>query len=168
MSLALLQSSLTALLIDGNSHSAKLISALIRQTGIGSVMIAASAQDGLQLLRLGLPDVVVCDWHSDASPHEDILCCIRDRQALHNFRVPVVIMSSEPKLHHVLRARDLGATEFVAKPVSQQAMHRALKSALERPRPFIDEKSFFGPDRRRKKQNAPRERREGEKDERAG
>ena len=64
------------------------------------------------------------------------------------------------KLQHVLRARDLGATEFIAKPVSQQAMHRALKSALERPRPFIDEKSFFGPDRRRKKQPATRERRE--------
>ncbi|MBW7837446.1 MAG: response regulator [Sphingomonadales bacterium] len=163
MSLTLLQSSLTALLIDGNAHSAKLITALIRQSGIGSVMVAANAQDGLQLLRLGSPDVVVCDWRSDASSHQDILCCIRDRNAPHNPRVPVVIMSSEPELRHVLRARDLGATEFVAKPVSQQAMHRALKSALERPRPFIDEKSFFGPDRRRKKQPTPQERRERQK-----
>ena len=48
-------------------------------------------------------------------------------------------------------ARDAGVTEFIAKPITTQALLLALVEIVERPRPFIRCENYFGPDRRRHK-----------------
>ena len=42
-------------------------------------------------------------------------------------------------------------TEFLSKPISQQMVLSRVKSAVGKPRMFIDAGEFFGPDRRRRR-----------------
>lgn len=55
---------------------------------------------------------------------------------------------SEPK--RVQEARDMGVTEFLAKPFTIQAIGNKLISIIERQRQFVHTRSYFGPDRRRR------------------
>ncbi|MCR9267419.1 MAG: response regulator, partial [Alphaproteobacteria bacterium] len=49
----------------------------------------------------------------------------------------------------VMAARDAGVTEFCCKPVTAKEMFSKIASVINEPRPFILNKSYFGPDRRR-------------------
>jgi two-component system, chemotaxis family, chemotaxis protein CheY len=46
-------------------------------------------------------------------------------------------------------ARDAGVTEFMAKPISANALYQRILNIVANPRPFIKTKTYFGPDRRR-------------------
>jgi DNA-binding response OmpR family regulator len=63
--------------------------------------------------------------------------------------MPVIMLTGNTEKRHVLAARDAGATEFLAKPVTPQAIYSRLVNVIERPRPFVRTKSYFGPCRRR-------------------
>jgi DNA-binding response OmpR family regulator len=59
------------------------------------------------------------------------------------------MLSSHSERQKVLMARDAGVNEFLTKPVSAKALHDRIVSVVMRPRPFVNTKTFFGPDRRR-------------------
>ena len=60
---------------------------------------------------------------------------------------------------NVLTARDLGMTEFLAKPFSQKQIYLGLRIVAEQPRAFIKTGNFFGPDRRRRNLGVQKNRR---------
>lgn len=49
----------------------------------------------------------------------------------------------------VVQARDAGVTEYLVKPLSARLLSRRIQAVIEKSRPFVRTKSFFGPDRRR-------------------
>jgi hypothetical protein len=49
----------------------------------------------------------------------------------------------------VIKARDAGVTEFLAKPISAKALYNRILHIILNPRPFIKTETYFGPDRRR-------------------
>jgi len=64
--------------------------------------------------------------------------------------VPVIMLTGHTHIDHVRMARDAGANEFLAKPVSVKAVLSRLMAVIEHPRPFVRSKSYFGPCRRRR------------------
>ena len=54
-----------------------------------------------------------------------------------------------------MAARDAGANEVLAKPVSVHNLVRRLLSVIENPRPFVSCPTYFGPDRRFKIEGYP-------------
>jgi hypothetical protein len=64
-------------------------------------------------------------------------------------------------------ARDAGVTEFLAKPISANALYQRVLNIVANPRPFIKTKTYFGPDRRRNvnpNYNGPERRKGGKAD----
>jgi DNA-binding response OmpR family regulator len=53
--------------------------------------------------------------------------------------------------YRVVTARDAGVNELLVKPLSARALFTRIQTIIERPRPFIRTRSYFGPCRRRKK-----------------
>jgi DNA-binding response OmpR family regulator len=47
-------------------------------------------------------------------------------------------------------ARDAGATEFCAKPVTATELLRKVGAVINHPRPFVRSDGYVGPDRRRR------------------
>jgi DNA-binding response OmpR family regulator len=68
--------------------------------------------------------------------------------------VPIIMLTGHTEAYRVMRARDVGVTEFLAKPVSAQTLYRRLVSIVENPRQFVRAAGFSGPERRRRKGEA--------------
>jgi hypothetical protein len=59
------------------------------------------------------------------------------------------MLSGHSEKRRVMEARDAGVTEFLAKPIAAKALYERILSVVLSPRPFIQTKNYFGPDRRR-------------------
>ncbi|RPG00573.1 MAG: response regulator [Rhodospirillaceae bacterium TMED63] len=78
--------------------------------------------------------------------------------------VPIIMLTGHSDLQRVQEARDSGVNEFMAKPVAAKDSLKRLEVIVGHPRPFIENDSYFGPDRRRKNQGplqGTQDRREG-------
>jgi len=80
---------------------------------------------------------------------------VRDPKSSPNPYVPIIMLTSRVELPVVLQARDAGVNEFLAKPVSVHALLTRLTTVLTKPRPFVREETYFGPDRRRRDLGPP-------------
>jgi CheY-like chemotaxis protein len=74
----------------------------------------------------------------------------RHKQSPDRF-VPFVMLSGLADVDEVAQARDLGVSEFMAKPFSVQSMGERLMAVIDAPRQFVKTEEYFGPDRRRQR-----------------
>jgi two-component system, chemotaxis family, chemotaxis protein CheY len=79
----------------------------------------------------------------------ELVRMIRQPGANANPYVPIIMLTGHSEKNRVLRARDAGITEFLAKPISATALYERILTLVANPRPFIRTKTYFGPDRRR-------------------
>jgi len=96
-----------------------------------------------------LPDIILLDLHMPILDGFDVLRMVRDRATSPNPYVPVIVLSAYSERWRILQARDLGATEYLVKPVSASAIYSRVANIVLNPRPFVETKTYFGPDRRR-------------------
>jgi DNA-binding response OmpR family regulator len=59
------------------------------------------------------------------------------------------MMTGHSDYSTVVTVRDSGANEFLAKPISLKSLSQRIIHIIEKPRPFVKTKRYFGPDRRR-------------------
>jgi DNA-binding response OmpR family regulator len=65
--------------------------------------------------------------------------------------LPIIMVTARTERARILEARDAGATEFLAKPIVPAGLISRIVEIVERPRPFVRTKTYFGPCRRRRK-----------------
>lgn len=149
----------TALIVEENIRRARVLQTALNECGITRVTMACGLSESMELLQKHRFDVVLCDWTEADSEGLLVLESIRNPLGPVDLKLPVIILSGDPSLNRVTRARDAGATEFAAKPLSVATLEKVLHSALERRRPFIADDSYIGPDRRRRQRPVKRPRR---------
>ena len=94
-------------------------------------------------------DLIVTDLEMQPMDGWDILHRIRHDPNITNPYVPVILVTQHASKEAVLRARDYGASAFVAKPVDFMSLQRTIITALSDARPFVRVDNYTGPDRRR-------------------
>ncbi len=94
-------------------------------------------------------DAVIVRWEL---PGEDGLNLItrlrRDPDSPAPF-LPAVIVTGTVTRERIRRALDAGINEVLALPLAPKAVESRLREMVERPRKFIRDGGYFGPDRRR-------------------
>jgi DNA-binding response OmpR family regulator len=101
------------------------------------------------LLQAQPIDIVVLDWKMKPVDGLALVKAIRDPETSPNPFLPIIMLTAYGEPSKVREARDAGVTEFMVKPFSAEALYRRLAVIVNRPRPFVRTKAFFGPDRRR-------------------
>jgi DNA-binding response OmpR family regulator len=96
------------------------------------------------------PDVLILDWMMEGMTGIDLAKMIRTSAASPNPFVPIIMLTGHTSPERVRQARDFGVNEFLAKPVSVNAVMTRLSAVIEHPRPFVRTKVYFGPCRRRR------------------
>ena len=142
-------SNLKILVVEDSVFSRKILCAILNGLDIKSVIEAPDGKVALQCLKSFDADVVIADCIMENMDGLEMLRQIRNHDVSSNPYVPVIMMSSNTEIGRILEARDMGATEFLAKPVSPKMVLQRLKTVIEKPRDFVRTKAFFGPDRRR-------------------
>jgi DNA-binding response OmpR family regulator len=80
----------------------------------------------------------------------DFVKLVRNSPKSPNPFVSIIMLTGHTHIDHVRLARDAGANEFLAKPVSVKAILSRMLSVIEHPRPFVRTDTYFGPCRRRR------------------
>ncbi len=141
---------LRVLVVDDNVHMRKLVITILQAFGVHQIQEAASGESAWEMVRESNPDILILDWMMDGMSGVDLVRMLRANPQSPNPFVPVIMLTGHTSLEHVRQARDAGANEFIAKPVSVKTMMSRLASVIEHPRPFVRTSQYFGPCRRRR------------------
>jgi CheY-like chemotaxis protein len=155
-------SRLGVLLVEDNAYIRQTLEDLLRNFRFGRIATAKDGEEAIDYMKtLGsagsiiAPDIIISDLVM--SPINGLLFLRWTRTAKESSSrmAPFIMLSGAADEAYVHSARDLGATEFLAKPFSAGSVYSHLVKVIEQPRQFITTTKYFGPDRRRRKMDSP-------------
>lgn len=145
----------TPLIVDDNKSMRSLLFVIMRRLGASRVLQAANAKEAMTLIRMEQPDFMIIDYLLGEMDGISVLQSVRNSEDSPNPFLPIMMITGFAEPDVVFRARDAGVNEFVAKPVSVESIANRLTLMIDKARPFVRSKGYFGPDRRRRKNSPP-------------
>lgn len=135
--------------VDNNKNMQLIIKNLLAAMDIVDYQSCLNAKNAIGMMKENPPNLVITDLKLENLNGFELIRQIRKGEANVDPYIPILVLSSKTELSTVIEARNAGATEFLAKPVSMGSFYDRLVWMVENPRPFIKSKGFIGPDRRR-------------------
>jgi CheY-like chemotaxis protein len=129
----------SALIIDCNASSRSLMSAQLRDLGVGTVRQTPRVKDARVMLEHQTFDIVLCDYHFDASDSsgQDLLDELR-REGLLPYSTVFVMVTSEATYAKVAEAAEAALDAYLIKPYTSANLAERLASARQRKRVLKD------------------------------
>jgi CheY-like chemotaxis protein len=139
------------LLVDDNQHMRSIVVAVLAGVGIKFVRETRDGVEALAALRDWSPDIAIVDFQMSPTDGVEFTRLVRNDPESKNPYLPIIMMTGHSERSRVLEARDAGVTEFVAKPLTAKHVLDRMKAVILNPRAFIRTETYFGPDRRRRR-----------------
>lgn len=140
---------ITVLIVDSQPAVIDLLSGVLHMLGVRSIVARTDGQSGLRAMEQHSPDLAIVDW--DLKTMDGLEFTKRVRGKSSNPFVPIILTTGFSVARRVKAARDAGVTEFLKKPFTAHTLYKRVEEIIERPRQFIRADGYFGPDRRRKR-----------------
>ena len=141
-------SNLSVLIVEKHAQMRTLFRQVMRELGIPKIYDAGDPEAGYVKYKDLRPDILFIDWASEFDGLNLVQDIRRDEKSPDPY-VAIIMVSANSEVNQILAARDAGATEYLAKPVSAKMFYDRIVSVIESKRPFVRVDAFFGPDRRR-------------------
>jgi CheY-like chemotaxis protein len=141
--------SIKVLIVDDDYHMRKVVRAMLTAIGVRDIYDAAEGMSGLQAICTIAPDVVIVDWQMPNVNGAEFMRAVRAPGCFPLPNVPVIVLTGHGERSCVVDAMQLGANEYLLKPVSTKALFDRLVSVLARPRPMVRAGNYYGPRPRR-------------------
>jgi len=157
---------LRVLIVEDHTFTRLLIREVLENLGCAksNIFEAEDGSAGLAVLNEQRVHLVICDWQMEPMDGLTFVRTLRDPEKSRDPFIPVILCSAYTELDLIERARDIGVTEIMTKPITVKAIEEKVRSTIQQPRPFVDSNQYFGPDRRRRDGDAyPHERRKKRK-----
>ncbi len=142
-----------ALIVEDDRHMRKLIRNVVLSLGVKDVVEAGDGAAALEELKTSRADLVLCDMRMEPMGGLEFVKRLRSDPENPYRLVPVIMITAYAELETVAKARDAGVSEFMAKPISADALDKRIQRVLKDPRHFVEAQDFVGPDRRRSKKD---------------
>jgi CheY-like chemotaxis protein len=122
-----------ALVIDSNATSRSLMTAQLRELGVGHVRQATRTRDARVILETQPYDIVLCDYYFDGSElsGQDLLDELRREQLL-PYSTVFVMVTGEASYAKVAEAAEAALDAYLVKPYTSAALAERLASARHR------------------------------------
>lgn len=146
-------SRLRVLVVDDNHHMVTLVKTILLGFGIRDVVEAHDAIEAFEIMRNNQMDFLIVDIAMEPLNGVEFVTLVRTADDSPSPYIPIIMLTAYSERSRVEAARDAGATEFCAKPVTATEIYRKIAAVVNAPRPFVRTKHFVGPDRRRHKTN---------------
>ncbi|MGB0670813.1 MAG: response regulator [Rhodospirillales bacterium] len=151
---------LSILLVEDNTYVRNVLEDLLRHFGCTRVTSFENGQQAIEFLRgmtpgVGGYDIILSDLVM--APINGLLLLRWARSAKESpcRFTPFIMLSGAADKDYVHASRDLGVSEFLAKPFSAQSVYKRFLEVIDHPRQFVTTHTYFGPDRRRQKGIGP-------------
>jgi DNA-binding NtrC family response regulator len=116
----------TILVIDDDEPSCRLVKAIFKREGF-DVICAGNGSDGLERASAENPDLVLLALRL---PNEDGLLVLTKLKAANRLR-PIIMLTDHSELKIAVRATQLGAFDFLPKPIDHEQVLVVVRRALE-------------------------------------
>lgn len=159
------------LLVEDNIYVRNTLEDLLRHFQFGRISTADNGEDVIDYLKsMNMaqnpgPDIILSDLVMTPINGLLLLRWARSAKESPNRMVPFIMLSGAADREYVNSARDLGVTEFLAKPFSATSVYERVLEVIDYPRQFVTTQKYFGPDRRRKSEGPTGEERREKRDE---
>jgi len=159
---------ISILVVEDGDYMLSLLRQVLFAAGFRHIRTARDGRDAINMLgalRTGRlsnttqqgVDIIVADTFMPIINGIDLLRWVRQDGNSPNRFMPYIMMSGEADEDLVFGCRDVGVNEILAKPFSVVTLMQKVMQVIERPRPYILNRSYFGPDRRRLRKPIPAE-----------
>lgn len=138
------------MLVDDNPHMRVLIRDILQGFGIRNICECSDGSEALAELKHWPADMVFVDWMMAPLDGLEFTRLVRTASDSPNPFLPIVMLTGHTERRRIMEARDVGVTEFLAKPVTPLGLYSRIRAVIESPRPFVRVGRYMGPCRRRK------------------
>lgn len=145
---------LSMLVVEDTQPMQKLLVSVLEALGIRNVETSPNGEDAFRAFCQRNHDIILTDWSMEPVDGIQLTRMIRKSKLSPNRLAPVILITGYSAWPRVEEARDAGVTEFLVKPFTGHDIARRITHVINHPRDFIETQDFFGPDRRRHRENA--------------
>jgi len=141
------------MIVEDNPFMRIILKQLLRALGVIEMAEATDGAQAFSVMKTFEPDIILIDWEMQPLDGLDFVKLVRTGDDSPNQYVPMIMVTGHSEQNKVTQARDAGINEMLIKPLSARTLFSRIRAVIERPRPFVETKSYFGPDRRRKQED---------------
>lgn len=116
------------LVVEDHSMMKKSILDILRQQGFETILAAAKARDAILAIKRNPIDFVLLDLYLAEGSGLEVLEFIRSQQT--RFDIPVLIISGEASKDDIVRAIELGSSDYLVKPFQTSDFEKKIESVL--------------------------------------
>src|SRR5690606_12159666 len=142
------------LIVESTRAMSDLTKSVLMTFGVTDMHTAFDSTEGFNLFCSVEPDLVIIDWLQEPDNGLELTRRIRSDKRSPNPFTPIILMTGYSQKRRVVQARDSGITEFLVKPFTAKALYQRIEQIIEMPRYFVVSEKYFGPDRRRRRENS--------------
>src|ERR1041385_7538748 len=117
------------LLIDDEEDFRQLMTKLLVKSGFEPV-VACSGEEGIMLAAQQPPDLILCDLEMPGMHGHEVLAALRRDPKL--AEIPVLFLTGRSAPEEVRQGMNLGADDYLTKPVNQADLLQAIQVRLQR------------------------------------
>jgi PleD family two-component response regulator len=136
------------LIVDDNRFDRTVIINSLMALGARNTIETKNALGAIRILGDGDIHMVLVSYDLPNMNGVELTHRIRRCDDLPNPEIPIIMISSNTNHAAVIEARNAGVHEFLAKPFSPESLYIRIHTTISKPRPFIREDGYVGPDRR--------------------
>ena len=117
------------LVVEDDPDARKVLSLILKLDGFGAE-VASSGPEAIQMLSEALPDLVLLDVMMPDMDGYEVCAWIRANPS--TAHLPVVMLSGKADPESVARGLEVGANEYLAKPIRPSSLTKQLHAVIVR------------------------------------
>ena len=130
----------TIMIVDDVTTTLEVLQVFLEDAGYRHFRLEDQPAEAFQTLIDEMPDVVLLDINMPHVSGFDILAFMRAREEFQH--TPVIVLTSSTDAETKLQALQLGATDFLAKPVDESELVLRLRNNLIAKR-YLDQQTYY-------------------------
>jgi len=116
------------MMVDDEPITLDILQGFLEEAGYRNFVVTSESKDAMALIAAERPDVVMLDLMMPEVSGFDIMQAMRGNADL--MHIPIIMLTSSTDAPTKLRALELGATDFLAKPVDSSELVLRLRNTL--------------------------------------
>lgn len=121
---------LSYLIVEDNKFMRHLLRGLVQAVGGRDIDLATNGREALEKMKVVMPDVVICDL--EMAPISGLQLTKMIRERADEAECAIIMITGHAELKVVKRAKQLGVSDFLAKPVSAGRMYDRMMSVARK------------------------------------
>jgi len=117
------------LIVEDDPDARKVLSLILKLDGF-EVSTVSGGQEAIQVLQAGAPDLVLLDVMMPVVDGYEVCRWMRSNSATAS--IPVIMLSGKADPESVARGLEVGADEYLAKPIKPSHLTKQLRAILMR------------------------------------